>query len=85
MELLLVVQEGLVTDRFSFLSVLNLIPPHPERLVVRVQCLHVVLIHHVDPGMNVLNTRGLLVVKVLRREDFTRRIAEPAVESGEVY
>ena len=85
LELLLVVLGGLVTDRFPLLSILNLVPPHPERLVIRVQCLHVVLIHRVDPAMNVLNTRGLLMIKVLCWEYFSRRIAKPAVESGQIY
>ena len=85
LELFLVGEEGLVTDCFPLLSILDLVAPRPERLVIRVQRLHVVLIHHVDPGVDILNTCGLLMVEVLRWEDFARRVAKPVVESSEVY
>ena len=85
LELFLVVDESLITDCLSLLSILDLVTPCPERLIIRVQRPHVILIEHIGSFVDILNASSFLVVKVLRREYLTCRVAKPAVEGGEVY
>ena len=84
MKLSLILYESLISDCFSFLSILDFGSPLEESLIVLIHCSHMILIECIHSRVHIFDSVGFLMVEMLCREYIQSSGTKLAVESSQI-